>query len=150
LRAPIWLYRLRLGWLLGQRFVLLTHTGRKSRLPRQTVVEVVHRDPATGTVYIASGWGRTSDWFQNIRQTPQVTFTLGARTQEAMATQLTGAEAATVLRCYATAHPTAFHKLTQMMTGESPRETDAAIELLANAVPVVSLRPIRPPGPDVD
>jgi len=33
-RAPIWLYRAHLGWLLGYRFVLLTHTGRKSVLPR--------------------------------------------------------------------------------------------------------------------
>jgi hypothetical protein len=41
LRLPIWLYRLRLGWLLGNRFLLLTHVGRKTGLPHQTVVEVV-------------------------------------------------------------------------------------------------------------
>ncbi len=35
LRLPIWLYRARLGRLLGERFLLLTHIGRKSGLPRQ-------------------------------------------------------------------------------------------------------------------
>ena len=44
-RMPIGLYRLRLGWLLGDRFLLLHHTGRKSGLPRQAVVEVVTREP---------------------------------------------------------------------------------------------------------
>lgn len=39
-RLPIWLYRLNLGWILGERFLLLTHTGRKSGLVRQTVIEV--------------------------------------------------------------------------------------------------------------
>ena len=30
LRAPVYLYRWRLGWLLGKRFVLLTHIGRRT------------------------------------------------------------------------------------------------------------------------
>lgn len=31
LRAPVALYRLRLGWLLGGRVLLLSHTGRAGR-----------------------------------------------------------------------------------------------------------------------
>src|SRR5689334_1392695 len=33
-RLPVWLFHVHLGWLLGNRFLLLTHTGRKSGLPR--------------------------------------------------------------------------------------------------------------------
>ena len=40
-RAPVWLYRLGLGGLFGKRMLLLNHTGRKSGLPRQAVLEVV-------------------------------------------------------------------------------------------------------------
>jgi hypothetical protein len=47
-RAPIWLYRLGLGGLLGSHFVLLNHVGRKSGQPRQTVLEVVDRDERPG------------------------------------------------------------------------------------------------------
>jgi hypothetical protein len=28
LRVPLWAYRLHLGWLLGDRFLRLTHIGR--------------------------------------------------------------------------------------------------------------------------
>lgn len=37
-RLPLWLYRAGLGWLLSNRFLMLTHIGRKSGLPRQVVV----------------------------------------------------------------------------------------------------------------
>jgi hypothetical protein len=36
-RLPIWLYRLRLGWLLGDRLLLLTHIGRTSGQRRDRV-----------------------------------------------------------------------------------------------------------------
>ncbi len=79
LRLPIWLYRARLGWLLGDRFLMLTHTGRKSGLPRQTVIEVVQHDKGTDTYYVVSGWGEKSDWYQNIRKSPSVTVHVGGR-----------------------------------------------------------------------
>src|SRR5262245_8298015 len=56
LRFPIWLYRVHLGWLLNDRFLLLTHRGRSSGLTRQTVVEVVQHDAANSVYFIASGW----------------------------------------------------------------------------------------------
>jgi len=36
-RLPIYLYRLNLGWLLGHRFLMLVHRGRRSGLLRETV-----------------------------------------------------------------------------------------------------------------
>jgi hypothetical protein len=37
-RLPIWLYRLRLGWVLGARFLLVHHVGRRTGLPRRVVL----------------------------------------------------------------------------------------------------------------
>jgi hypothetical protein len=55
-RAPVWLYRARLGILLGPRFVMLEHTGRKSGARRYVVLEVVqHR--AAGSYVVVSGFG---------------------------------------------------------------------------------------------
>ena len=45
-RLPIYLYRLDLGWMLGHRFLLFVHLGRKSGLLRETVLEVLLHDPA--------------------------------------------------------------------------------------------------------
>jgi hypothetical protein len=44
---PIYLYRLDLGWLLGHRFLMLVHQGRRSGLLRETVLEVILYDPDT-------------------------------------------------------------------------------------------------------
>ncbi len=79
LRLPIWLYRARLGWLLDDRFLMLTHTGRKSGLPRRTVIEVVRHDRQADTYYVVSGWGEKSDWYQNIKKNPDVTVQVGGR-----------------------------------------------------------------------
>lgn len=79
LRFPIWCYRLGIGWLLGRRFLLLNHTGRRSGLIRQTVLEVVDYDPDTETYCIASGFGHQSDWYQNLLNTPNATIQVGTR-----------------------------------------------------------------------
>jgi deazaflavin-dependent oxidoreductase (nitroreductase family) len=78
-RAPVWLYRGRLGGLLGGRFLLLTHTGRRTGLARQAVLEVVDRDPETGGWLVASGYGRRSDWLRNITAHPHVEVRSGWR-----------------------------------------------------------------------
>jgi deazaflavin-dependent oxidoreductase (nitroreductase family) len=66
LRLPIWLYRARLGGLLGRRFVLIHHTGRTSRLARQVVLEVVERERASGAVVVAAGFGPRTQWYRNL------------------------------------------------------------------------------------
>jgi deazaflavin-dependent oxidoreductase (nitroreductase family) len=69
-RLPISLYRLHLGWLLGHRFLLLTHRGRKSGRIRKTVLEVVSYDPETHESVVVSGWGERADWYRNIQANP--------------------------------------------------------------------------------
>ena len=55
-RAPIGLYRARLGFLLGSRLLMLEHLGRKSGARRYVVLEVVAR-PRPGTYVVASAFG---------------------------------------------------------------------------------------------
>jgi deazaflavin-dependent oxidoreductase (nitroreductase family) len=144
LRLPIWLYRLHLGWLLGNRFVMFRHTGRKSGLPRYTVVEVVHHDPTADTYIIASGWGEKSDWFQNIQKEPEVLLYTGRRHRAAKATRLSVDEATRALEDYAGRHPQAFHNLSKMMIGQRLEGSEADCRLLAQAVPLVRLTPHSP------
>lgn len=143
LRFPIWLYRLHLGWLLGNRFVMFRHIGRKSGLPRYTVVEVVRRDPQTDTYLIASGWGEKSDWFQNVLQEPKVLLYTGRRQLAATATRLPVEEATEALKDYADRHPVAFRRLSNMMVGQALVGSEADCHLLAQAVPLVRLTPDR-------
>jgi deazaflavin-dependent oxidoreductase (nitroreductase family) len=83
LRAPILLYRLRLGWILGHRFVCVVHRGRSSGQRREAVVEVVGYDRASRAVTVVSGWARHSQWYRNIRVEPALEIRVGGRRYEA-------------------------------------------------------------------
>jgi deazaflavin-dependent oxidoreductase (nitroreductase family) len=141
LRAPVWLYRLGLGGLLGDRFLLLTHIGRKSGQLRQSVLEVVEHDEATGAYVIASGWGEKSDWLRNIQKNPNVLVQTRGHRFEATAERLAQEQATSVARDYARRHPSAFRALAGRMSGQPATGTDADYHALAQAVPFVILRP---------
>lgn len=141
LRLPIWLYRLRLGRLLGDRFLMLTHIGRKSGQPRQSVLEVVGHDQATGTYIIASGWGEQADWLRNTQKNPNVLVHARGRRFEATAERISQESATNVARDYARRHPSAFRALAGRMIGQALTGTDADYRALAEAVPFVVLRP---------
>ena len=104
-RAPLYLYRLKLGFLLGERFIRLQHWGRTSGRLRETVVEVIDQDKASHRIYSASGFGEHSQWFRNISANPHVYVTLKHTDYAAIARILSQEEATTVLRRYASAHP---------------------------------------------
>ena len=140
-RAPIWFYRARLGWLLGRRFLLLEHTGRKSGLPRQTVVEVVRYDRPSNSFIIASGWGEKSDWYRNIRHNPAVTVTCGRQHLDAWAERLPPDEATAELRRYAQDHPAAARGLAQLFFGRPVEDLAADFAALSEQMPIIQLRP---------
>ena len=66
LGLPVHLYHAHLGVLLGHRFLLLVHTGRKTGMRRETVLEVVRDDPTTSESVVAAGWGRRTGWLHNV------------------------------------------------------------------------------------
>ncbi len=74
-RFMLTMWRLGLGsWVnawpeVGGRIMVITHTGRKSGLRRQTPVNYALVD---GEIYCTAGFGPTSDWYRNIVAQPQV------------------------------------------------------------------------------
>ena len=68
-KLPLLLYRLHLGWLLGKRFMQLTHIGRRSGKVRKTILAVLRFDEKTREIYAVSAWPG-SDWYYNIQATP--------------------------------------------------------------------------------
>jgi deazaflavin-dependent oxidoreductase (nitroreductase family) len=139
-RLPIWLYHLHLGWLLGDRVLMLTHIGRKSGLPRQAVIEVVRHDPASDTYIIASGFGAQVDWLRNIEKNPNVVVQSGGRRLEAVAERLPLEVAADELHSYAERYPRAFRILTKRLLGKQLDGSTESCQQLAADVPVVALR----------
>ena len=114
-RAPIWIYKLNLGWLMGKRFIKITHIGRKSGKPRHVVLEVVKYEPSNRTYYIAAAWGEQSDWVKNIRANPQIKVQVASQKMNVLAEQLTPEEGEAVILDYAQRHPTAMKSLARFM-----------------------------------
>lgn len=71
----VWLWRLGLGaWCnawptLGGRILVLTHTGRKTGLRRQTPINYAI---VNGEIYGLAGFGEASDWYRNVKANPHV------------------------------------------------------------------------------
>ena len=104
-RAPIWLYRAHLGFVMGQRMLLLEHIGRKTGARRYAVLEVVER-PAPDRYVIVSGFGARSQWYQNLLAKPQVHVSVGSRRRvPAVATPMSRDAAKAALTRYAVRYP---------------------------------------------
>lgn len=104
-RAPIWLYRLGLGFVMGKRFVLLNHIGRKSGLSRQVVLEVVDYDPESRRVVVCAGFGPKSQWYQNLLAEPDVSIQLGAKKWDVSARPLTPEQGGEVFQAFCENNP---------------------------------------------
>lgn len=140
-RLPIWLYRMGLGCLLGKRFVCLTHTGRNSGLPRQTVLEVVRFEAETSACVVAAGFGVRSDWVRNVTKDPNVVFTIGRLRKNGIAEKLDAQTVGSELLNYARLHPLTWHELSHFM-GYRLNGTDEDILALGELISLFILRPV--------
>jgi deazaflavin-dependent oxidoreductase (nitroreductase family) len=68
-KLPIFLYQLKLGWLLGTRFMQITHVGRRSGKVRRTILAVLRFDEKSNEIFAVSAW-KGSDWYCNIQALP--------------------------------------------------------------------------------
>lgn len=139
-RLPIWLYRLGLGGLLGGRFLLLNHTGRKSGKMRQTVLEVVRFDQETSSFIVAVGFGTSSDWYRNITANPKVIVQSGWKRWQMTASILSPQQAGTELLDYARRHPKMLEKLASFM-GYRLDGSSESIRALGHDLKIVAFHP---------
>ena len=114
-RMPIWLYENGLGWLLGNRFVLIRHVGRKSGLPRQAVVEVVRYDKQTDTYIVAVGFGEKTNWYLNLLAESAAAIQVGRRKIDVCARQLSQTEGGMEMLKYARRNQNLARQLSKFM-----------------------------------
>ena len=148
-RAPVWLFRARLGFVFGSRLLMLEHTGRKTGMRRYVVLEAVdHPDP--GTYIVAAGFGDRAQWLRNVRASPRVRVYAGSRRpMVAIARPLTSEETATALTAYARGHPRAWAALKPVFE----TTLGARIDRDGTGLPMIALdlrgsRPGRAPSPE--
>lgn len=146
LRLPTYLYRWHLGWLLGQRFLLLTHHGRRSGRQYQTVLEVIGRT-VTGELTVMSGWGRQADWYRNIQHQPCVQIIVGRTCMIVAPREVPTAEAVSILAAYEhrnrIASPVIRRVLSALVGWRYDGRPDSR-QRLVQQLPLIAFTPQRP------
>jgi deazaflavin-dependent oxidoreductase (nitroreductase family) len=84
----------------GKRFLLSTHTGRRTAVRHQTVLEVMEYKEAGPEAVVMSGFGRNSDWLRNIETSPNEEVVIGSRRFQASHRFLAKEEAVNVVGNY--------------------------------------------------
>jgi deazaflavin-dependent oxidoreductase (nitroreductase family) len=116
LRAPIWLYRLRLGRFMGRRLTYVAHRGRRTGARREVVVETVGFDPGVPEVVVVAAWGHGPDWYRNLRAAPAIEVRVGGQHwPRPHHRYLDAVETRRVLLAYQRAHPYAWRRLAPLL-----------------------------------
>ncbi|HTQ22753.1 nitroreductase family deazaflavin-dependent oxidoreductase [Mycobacterium sp.] len=148
-RAPIRLYEAGLGRLLRERFLCLTHVGRKSGRQYRTVLEVVGTNPTAGEFMVIAGFGPSSDWYRNIAANPACEVVVGRHRFVPRHRVLDEAEAVEVIADYERRNrwilPLVRFLLSELV-GWRYDGSQEARERLVCQLPVVAFRPRTEPG----
>jgi deazaflavin-dependent oxidoreductase (nitroreductase family) len=139
LKLPLVLYRLRLGWVFGHRFMLLTHKGRRSGKIRQTVLAVLRFDLKTKEIKAVSAWS-ASEWYKNIFSAPALQVETGFTRYVPIHRSLTSEEIATLFEDYCHDHPI-FSRIVCRIPGWKWDSSHAEFLELANTLHGVAFRP---------
>ena len=144
LRAPVLLYDWRMGWVLGRRFLRLTHVGRRSGHLHQTVLEIVGENRASHEVIVLAGLGRSAQWYRNLRVHEAIEVAIARQRFAPVHRQLSAEEATTVLATYERRHrylAPLIHALLSWLVGWRYDGTDSARRRLVAELPLIGFRP---------
>lgn len=144
LRAPARLYDWRCGWLLGHRFLRLTHVGRNSGRRYQTMLEVIGTGPAVNEFLVVAGLGRAADWYRNLRATPGVEVAIGRSRFRPVHRILDIEEAVAALTDYERRNrwvTPVIRRVLSWLVGWRYDGSDPARQRLVRELPIVAFRP---------
>ena len=144
LRAPAFLYDRGWGWLLGHRFLALTHRGRRSGRRYVTVLEVVEWRAGMTEAVVVSGFGPDAQWYRNVLAGGAEEVRIGRARFRARARVLDEGEAEAVLAGYERrnrlATPVVRFVLSRL-TGVRYDGSPAARRRLVSTLPFVAFSP---------
>ena len=88
-KAPLILWRMGLGPLLGHHVLVITAKGRKTGLPRHTMTEF---HVMKGKIYVPCAFAPKAQWYKNIVADPRVTVQTWQGAEAMIATRVTDDE----------------------------------------------------------
>jgi deazaflavin-dependent oxidoreductase (nitroreductase family) len=142
-RLPLPLYRRGWGRLLGHTFLMVTHAGRKTGKPHDTVAMALKYDPMTDEAVICSAWGENTDWLKNIRAGSALQIHIGRESYVPEQRFLSEDESVTVAVEFRRRHPWRLRLLATIL-GWGDLRSDQSLRDFVRSRPFVSFRPARP------
>jgi deazaflavin-dependent oxidoreductase (nitroreductase family) len=144
LATPTFLYDLHVGWLLGRRFLRLTHLGRRTGRRYRTMLEVIGEHRGNGEVLVMAGLGRSAQWLRNVQAGNAMEVAIGHDRFRPRHRMLTPAEASEALadyeRRYRVLAPIVRRVLSWLVGWCYDGSVDARLRLVTQ-LPVVGFRP---------
>ncbi len=137
LKSPRYLFKWNLGFVMGDRFLLIHHVGRRSGTAYQTTVEVVDHDHDTGEYIVCSGTGPGADWYRNLQAAPAAQIQVANRTWQPSQRFLDAHEASARFKRYEAAHPRTARRLLRSM-GHSYDGSDDGRTTMTSDMPMVA------------
>lgn len=134
------------GWLLGRRFLLRTHIGRRSGRRYRTVLEVIGSVPESGEVIVVSGFGRSANSYRNLQAAPAVEVMVGRDRFRPVHRRLDEAEPVAVLADYERRNRWVgpmVRRVLSWLVGWRNDGSNEARRRLVRQLPVVAFRPVN-------
>lgn len=138
-KLPVVLYRFHLGWVLGRRFMQLTHIGRLTGKVRRTILAVLKFDERTKEIFAVSAW-KGSDWYYNIQASPALQVESGLDRYIPEQRTLSAEEITTAFMEYRKQHPV-FSRIVCRIPGWKWDSTYEEFLALAQTLRGVSFKP---------
>jgi deazaflavin-dependent oxidoreductase (nitroreductase family) len=145
LRVPVYFYRARLGPVFGDRFLLLTHIGRRTGVKHRTVLEVVRYRRTEREAVVMSGFGPKADWLLNIEATPWAAVQVGSQDFIASHRLLGEQEGMAVVADYEQRNwlvRPIIRRVLSALLGWKYRGSDDERRRLVEQLPLIAFRPI--------
>lgn len=140
MRLPRPLYRRGWGGLLGHVFLMITHVGRKTGNPRQTVAMALTYNRETREVVVCSAWGAGTDWIRNLRASPALRIEIGSESYVPIHRFLSEDESLAVATEFRRRHPWRLRLFSRTLAWGN-LDSDQAIREFVRTRPFVQFRP---------
>ena len=126
--------------MLDHVFLMITHVGRKTGKPRETVAMALRFNQDTREVVVCSAWGASTDWIRNLRASPAIRVQIGRESYLPEHRFLTEDESVAVAIEFRQRHPHRLRLLAKIL-GWGDLSSDTALREFVRGRPFVSLRP---------
>jgi deazaflavin-dependent oxidoreductase (nitroreductase family) len=140
MRLPGVLYRHGWGRLLGGVFLMMTHVGRTTGTPRETVAMALPYEREPRAVVVCSAWGAKTEWVRNLRANPALRVEIGSESWVPRHRFLSEDESVAVALEFRRRHPWRL-RLFSSILGWGRLDSDHAVREFVRSRPFVLFEP---------